>query len=181
MEPLPRSALYGQVRVGRVSAVGKSRHTVEVKFEEVDGFISWDLHVLSRNPGDYALPAVDTPVLCLLLDGRLGVGFVLGCFYTEEDEPPLSDEGQRSIAGDDIRLGDPEASDKVALSSLVKSNFDTLFDILDDVFGASSASIPDAPSGVNGVYTAVKAAIAAKQLAGDWPLADVAAEKVKAK
>jgi hypothetical protein len=115
VEPSPKSALYGQVRIGRVSAVGKSRHTVEVKFEELDGFVSWDLPVLVTRPGDYSLPAADTPVLCLIVDGRLGVGYVLGALYTESDEPPLDDDGKRSIAGDDIRLGDPEAEKAVAL------------------------------------------------------------------
>ncbi len=181
MTPFPKSALYGQVRVGRVSAVGKSRHTVEVKFEEIDGFVSWDLHVLARNPGDYALPATDTPVLCLLLEGRLGVGFVLGCFYTESDSPPLDDDGKRSIVGDDLRLGAADASDKIALAPKCKANFDAIWGVLDSVFGATSASIPDAPSGVNGVYTAMKAAIALKLAATTLPPVDPAAEKVSAK
>ncbi len=150
MEALPKSALYGQVRVGRVSAVGKSRHTVEVKFEEVDGFVSWDLHVLARNPGDYALPASDTPVLCLLLDGRLGVGFVLGCFYTEDDAPPLDDDGKRSIVGDDLRLGAADADDKIALAPKVKDELDKIKTELDNIkTGLETHTHPyvDTPSG----------------------------------
>lgn len=122
----PKSQLYGQIRIGRVSSVDKKRHTAQVQFEEIDGFVSYDLQVLVTRPGDYSLPVENTPVLCLLLDGRLGVGFVLGAIYTESDEAPLDDAALRSIAGDDIRLGAPDASDKVALAPKVKSELDKI-------------------------------------------------------
>jgi hypothetical protein len=149
-EPHPRAQLYGQVRTGRVSAVGKTRHTVEVEFFEGDGFVSWDLHVLVTRPGDYSLPAKDTPVLCLLIEGRLGVGYVLGAIYTDADEAPLDDDGKRSIAGDDIRLGDPDADDKVALAPLVKDELDKIKTELDNIkTGLSTHTHPytDTPVG----------------------------------
>ncbi len=180
METLPKAALYGQVRVGRVSAVGKSRHTVEVKFEEVDGFVSWDLHVLARNPGDYALPAADTPVLCLLLEGRLGVGFVLGCIYTEDDVPPLDDEGMRSIAGDDLRLGDPEAEDKVALAPKCKGNFDDIKSHFDAVWAVLTGPVIN-EAGMGGP-SSLQAALKGAINGSPYPTPDdPAAENVSAK
>lgn len=122
----PTSQLRGQIRVGRVSSVDKNRHTAQVEFTEIDGFISYDLQVLRGFAADYCLPAQGLPVLCLLIDGRLGAGFVLGAIYTESDAAPLADDSKRSIAGDDIRLGTPDASDKVALSSKVKDELDKI-------------------------------------------------------
>jgi phage baseplate assembly protein gpV len=120
------SQLYGQIRVGRVSSVDETRHTAQVQFFEIDGFVSFDLQVLVTRPGDYSLPEADTPVLCLLLDGRLGVGYVLGCIYTESDEAPLDDASKRSIAGDDIRLGAHDADKKIALATKVKEELDKI-------------------------------------------------------
>ena len=94
------SQLYGQIRIGRVLSVDANRHTAQVQFFELDGFVSWDFPVLVTRPGDYSLPAQNTPVLCLIVDGRLGVGYVLGAIYTDSDSPPLNDDGQRSIVGD---------------------------------------------------------------------------------
>lgn len=129
----PRSQLYGQIRVGRVSSVDAKRHSAQVQFEEMDGFVSWDLQVLRGFAADYCLPAQNTPVLCLLLEGRLGVGYVLGAIYTENDAAPLDDAGKRSVAGDDLRLGDPAATDKVALSPKVKSELDKIKAELDKI------------------------------------------------
>jgi hypothetical protein len=111
----PHAELYAQIRHGRVQSVDAKRHTARVEFFEIDGAVSWDLQVLVTRPGDYSLPAVGTPVLCAILDGSSGVGYVLGAIYTESDEAPLDDEGARSLAGDDVRLGDPEAEKPVGL------------------------------------------------------------------
>lgn len=112
---LPKSQFSGQFRWGRVSSVDAENHRVQVQFFEIDGFVSWDMQMLTTRPGDYSLPPRDTPVLCLLVDGRLGVGYVIGCFYTDDDSAPLSDDGQRSVASDDLRLGDPDAEKAVGL------------------------------------------------------------------
>jgi phage protein U len=86
-DELPKSQFGGQFRVGRVSSVDASRHSAQVQFFEGDGFVSWDMAVVVNRGGDYWLPTKDTPVLCLLVEGRLGVGFVLGAIYTDSDAP----------------------------------------------------------------------------------------------
>jgi phage baseplate assembly protein gpV len=119
--------------VGRVSSVDAKRHTAQVKFDEIDGFVSWDLQVLVMRPGDYSLPPQNAPVLCALLDGTLGVGFVIGAIYTESDAAPLDDAGKRAVVGDDLRLGAADASDKVALSPKVKGELDKIKGELDKI------------------------------------------------
>lgn len=109
------SQFYGQFRWGRVSSVDADRHSAQVQFEEIDGFVSWDLAVLAGLGGDYFLPAQNTLVLCVIVDGRLGVGFVLGAFYSDNDAAPLSDASQRAVVGSDLRLGDANASKNVAI------------------------------------------------------------------
>lgn len=180
MRDLPRSELYGQVRLGRVSSVDKSRHSAQVQFEEIDGFVSYDLQVLVTRPGDYSLPAKDTPVLCLLLDGRLGAGFILGAIYTDNDAAPLNDDGQRAVASDDLRLGAPDASDKVALAPKCKDNFDKLkqhFQVLEQIITG-----PPINEAGNGAPSSFQAALAAAIAGSAYPdPQDPAAEKVKAK
>ncbi|HEX4461538.1 MAG TPA: hypothetical protein VIA18_26340 [Polyangia bacterium] len=180
----PRSQLYGQIRVGRVSSVDADRHSAQVQFAEIDGFVSWDLQVLHGFVGDYCLPAQNTPVLCLLIDGRLGVGYVLGAVYTDADAAPLNDASQRAIVGDDIRLGDASASDKVGVAPKTDDAISAFFSLLDGVFGNSStALVTAAPGAPDVVYVAMKAAIAAYLVAhpGKWPPVSVAAENVSAK
>jgi phage baseplate assembly protein gpV len=167
----PVSQLYGQIRIGRVSSVDPKRHTAQVQFSEQDGFVSPDLPVLVTRPGDYSLPAENTPVLCLIVDGRLGVGYVLGAIYTESDAAPLDDASKRSVAGDDLRLGAPDASDKVALASLVKDRLDKL----QQKFDAHTHDVPyTSPAGP-------ATATAAPTASSVGELDDVAAEKVSAK
>jgi phage baseplate assembly protein gpV len=181
-EPVPKAQLWAQVRWGRVSSVNADQHTVQVQFEEIDGFVSGDFGVLAMRPGDYALPPKDALVLCLLMDTRLAEGFVLGAFYSEKDAAPLSDAGQRSIASDDLRLGDPDAEDKVALAPKVNDNDTALWNVLNDVCGNTAAVINEAGNGgPSSLQAAFKLAIAAQQLANKLPPVDVAAEKVKAK
>lgn len=177
---LPTAQLYGQVRAGRVSSVDSSRHTAQVEFVEVDGAVSFDLHILVTRPGDYSLYTKDTPVLCLILDGRLGVGFVLGAFYTEDDEAPLDDEGARSIAGDDIRLGDPEAEDAVAKAPVCKQNFDDLKSHFDVVWNVITGGVINEPG--MGAPSAFQTALKAAIMGSPYPTPDdPAAEKVTVK
>lgn len=178
----PSSQLYGQIRVGRVSSVDTKRHTAQVEFTEQDGFVSWDLQVLVTRPGDYSLPAKDAPVLCLLIDGRLGAGFVLGAIYTESDAAPLNDAGQRAVVCDDLRLGASDASDKVALAPKCNDNDTALWTILNSVCGASAPVVDEPGNGApSALQVAFKTAIAAQQTAGKMPPADVSAEKVSGK
>lgn len=179
---LPKSEYGCQLWKGLVSSAGSKRHTLRVRFPEIDPVESFDLPILVPFGGDYVIPAPDTPVACIILDGESGVGFVLGAFYTDASPPPLDNKDARAIDGTDIRIGDPEATDEAALAPATNDNFGALWGVLDAVFGATSSPIvTPAPGSPDPVYTAVKAAIAAKQLAGDLPPVDVAAENVRIK
>lgn len=175
-EPTPRSELYGQVRLGRVSAVGKKRHTVEVQFEEGDGFVSWDLPVLVTRPGDYSVPKKDTPVLCLIIESRLGHGYVLGAIYTDADAPPLDDDAKRSIAGDDIRLGAPDADKKVALAPATKDEIQKAVDYAEGICTAIQAGVAVAQDGGANLKATIVAALPVKPT-----ISEPKAENVSAK
>jgi phage baseplate assembly protein gpV len=169
---LPRSQFSGRFLAGRVSSVDAKRHTAQVKFDEIDGFVSWDLQVVRGFAADYCLPAKDTPVLCLILDGRLGVGYVLGGIYTESDAAPLDDAGKRAVVGDDLRLGAADAADKVALAPKVKSDFDKI----KDEFTTIQTTLASLTGGVTttAVFSTPYAAVG-------YSPSDPAAEKVSAK
>lgn len=122
----PGAELKGQIRIGRVSSSDAKAHTAQVQFFEQDGFVSHDLAILVTRPKDYSTYEQNTLVLCLLIDGIQGGGFVLGAFYGDNDAPPLNDSGARSVAGDDLRLGAPDASDKISLAPKCKDNFDKI-------------------------------------------------------
>lgn len=174
------SQLYGQIRLGRVSSVDAKRHTAQVKFSEQDGFTSGDLPVLVTRPGDFSLPAAGTPVLCLIIDGTRGVGYVLGAIYTDSDAAPLDDASKRSMASDDLRLGDPNATDKVSLAPKCKKNFDDL----QKHFAAIEAVLTGAPisEAGNAAPSSLQKALAAAINSNSYPTpADPAAEKVSAK
>jgi phage baseplate assembly protein gpV len=168
---LPKSELGCKLWKGRVSSAGSKRHTLRVRFPEIDESESFDLPVLVPFGGDYVLPAPETPVVCLIFDGESGVGFVLGTFYTDSDAPPLDDKNARAIASGDLRLGDPAASDKVALAPKVNQQLQTLRDA---VTAAKSAVV--AQDGGLAAFTAFDTALET----ANWP-EDVAAEKVSAK
>lgn len=180
MERPHRPEWTGQIRVGKVSAVNAANHTCEVKFEDVaEDVTTWHLHVVVRSPGDFALYEEDTQVLCVILDGRLGRGYVLGVVYQDGDAP-LDDSGKRSIAGDDIRLGDPEASDKVALAPKCKGNFDDQKSHFDAVWNVITGSVINEPG--LGNPSALQAALKLAIQASPYPTPeDPAAENVSAK
>jgi len=181
-EPPIKSQFGGQFRIGRVSSTDASNHRVTVQFFEQDGFTVEAMSMLVTRKGDYSLPEQDDLVLCLLVDGRLGNGYVLGSLYSDSDAAPLSDAGQRSIASDDLRLGDPGASDKIALAPPTNDGLTALWNILDGVCGDSAPPVNEAGNGgASSLQAAFKIAIDAQKLANKLPPADVAAEKVKAK
>ncbi len=126
------------LRKGTVSSVDEQKHTARVNFVEVDGEVSFDLPVLVTCSGDYALPPVDALVLCAIEPGQEEVGYVLGVVYNESDAPPLSDKGQRSVKSDDLRLGNPAATKKIALAPDVKSELDKVKTELDNIKTALS-------------------------------------------
>ncbi len=177
--------MRGEIRTGRVSSTDAKRHTAQVKFTEIDGFVSYDLQVLVTRPGDYSLPAVDAPVLCLFLDAPVGgdtagTGYVLGAIYTESDAAPTDDSARRVVAGDDVRLGAFDAGSKVALAPKCKGNFDDLKTHFSAVEGVITGPPINEPG--NGAPSALQAALAAAIGAAAYPTpADPAASKVSAK
>lgn len=169
-------------RAGRVASVDATAHRVRVTFAESttsdgEALESFDLPVLARGVDDYALPPAGAPVLCAIDDGDAGVGWVVGILYTDEDAPPLSDKGQRSIASDDLRLGDPAATDFVALASKVADELDKIksaFNSHTHDFTGTTASGCTA-GGASGTCTGATAS------GPVYTSASVAASKVKAK
>lgn len=181
MYEAPTAEFRGQFRVGRIDSVDKDAHRAKVVFAEQDGFTSWDLQVLVPVSGDYALPAQNTPVLCLIVDGRIGVGYVLGSFYTDNDAAPLSDASQRSIVGSDLRLGKADASDKLALAPKCKANVDALWAVLSNVCGDASSPIDEPGMGApSALQAAFKIAIAAQEASMALPPVDPACGSVSA-
>ena len=88
------------IRIGEVSSVDPKKCTARVVFDDEDGFVSNDLPVIQRNTQDvkdYWLPAVGEDVLCLFLPCGEEDGFILGSFYADEIEPPVSSETKRYI------------------------------------------------------------------------------------
>lgn len=176
MEATPRSAFYGQIRIGRISSVNKDKHTARVEFSEGDGWISFDFPVLGTVAGDYALPVKDTPVLCLIIDGAHGDGYVVGSIYTDKDPPPLDDAGKRSIVGDDLRLGDPEAEDKVALAPATKDEIQKVLDYAQGIATAIQGGVVVAQDGGANLKSTIVAALPTVP-----ELEEPAAENVSAK
>ncbi len=85
-----------------------------------------------------------------------------------------------AVASDVIELSAGGTTNFVALANKVNDNFDALWNLLDGVFGNSSTPIvTPAPAAPDPVYVALKAAIAAAQIALTLPPVDVAAAKVK--
>lgn len=86
------------IRIGEVSSVDPKNCTARVVFDDEDGFISNDLPIVQRNTQntkDYWLPAVGEDVVCLFLPCGEEDGFILGSFYADEIEPPISSETKR--------------------------------------------------------------------------------------
>lgn len=88
------------IRIGEVSSVDPKKCTARVVFDDEDGFVSNDLPIVQRNTQntkDYWLPAVGEDVICLFLPCGEEDGFILGSFYADEIEPPVSSETKRYI------------------------------------------------------------------------------------
>lgn len=172
---LPGTPMRMEARFGRISSVDAKRHTAQVQFEEIDGFVSYDLQILVTRRGDYSLPVKDDPVLCALLEGYAGVGYVLGVIYTESDDPPTDDKARRVVAGDDVRLGAADADDFVALASKVKDELDAIKSAFNN-HTHLAGTLVSPPGIVGGPVTGATAPVVAS-----YNPNAVAAEKVKAK
>ncbi len=147
-------------RTGKVTSVDADKHTARVQFSEpAGGYESHDLQVGVPLSGDYALPAVDALVLCAVEDGPEGIGYVLCSLYSDSNAPPLSDAGQRSIASDDLRLGDPLATMHAAIAEAVKDRLDTIQSTFDAHIHTTTATI--GPSAVVGIISPPTSSIGA--------------------
>lgn len=99
-----RSVLESTVRTAVVSSTDPSRGTVRVRIPDDDDLVSYDLRVLSRKTHqdkDYWMPDVGEHVLCLFLPYGLEQGFVLGAFYSQEDQPPVASQDKRHVLFED--------------------------------------------------------------------------------
>jgi phage baseplate assembly protein V len=141
-----RSVLESTVRTAVVSSVDPSRGTVRVRIPDDDDLISYDLRVLSRKTHqdkDYWMPDVGEHVLCLFLPYGLEQGFVLGAFYSQEDQPPAASQDRRHVLfGDGTWLEYDRKTN--TLSGHIKGQVDQLTvdnDAILDVGGSVQATI----------------------------------------
>lgn len=90
-------------RVGRISAVYPERCTAKVYFEDVD-VTSRELPILvrgSQNTKDFWIPATGESVVCIFISDRSRVGFILGTYFNDEDQPPVKDKSKRHLKYED--------------------------------------------------------------------------------
>lgn len=174
--------MRGDIRIGLVSSTDAKAHTARVTFSDVpdEEVVTFDLNLLLTRKGDYSLPDANDTVLCLLLDGLLGAGFVLGVIYTEADAPPTDQAARRVLAGDDVRLGAFDAGDKAAKAPVCKGNFDDLkthFAVIEAVITG-----PAIPEPGNGSPSAFQTALAAAINGSAYPTPnDPACDNVRVK
>lgn len=83
------------VRIGKVSSTDPTTATVKVVFSDLDNMVSDDLPVVypqaNKNKA-YAMPDVGENVLCIFIEQGVGDGFCIGCFYTDTETPPTTDQ-----------------------------------------------------------------------------------------
>ena len=96
--------LLNIIKIGKVSSVNGKNCTARVVFNDCDNMLSAELPIVtigSHGTRGYWLPEVETQVLCLFLPNHNGNGvddgFILGAFYSKQDEPPEADAAARSI------------------------------------------------------------------------------------
>jgi len=124
--------LTGLIRVGRVSEIGDDGR-VRVTFEDRDGIESGRLQVCQgRTIGqlDASMPALEEPVLCLMLPPDQIDGFMIGSLYDSKQAPPTGDQAVRVIAGTDLRLGSVDAAYWLARGDRVLKLLQGIFDLL---------------------------------------------------
>lgn len=96
------------IRIGRVSSIDVSTNTARVAFSDKDDLVSGNLMIVNRGSmadKDYWMPDIDEQVLCLMLPNKSGQGlnegFIIGSFFSTEDEPQ-----ERSAEVRAIKFGD---------------------------------------------------------------------------
>lgn len=83
----------GQIAVGFVSAVDETRARARVRFPDQGNRVSDWLQVTQRRTRgmfDYALPAINEHVLCVLLGTGIEQGFVVAGLYDGDNLPPVA-------------------------------------------------------------------------------------------
>ncbi|RUM32469.1 MAG: baseplate assembly protein [Aquifex sp.] len=92
------------IAVGEVVEINPRTHRVRVKLKGRQNVITDYLPVLvpmSYKDKVYALPKVGDTVLCVFLPYGIEDGFVLGSFYTLNDEKPANDENIHVVEFED--------------------------------------------------------------------------------
>ena len=83
------------LRIGIVSSTNPEKATVTVAFPDIDNMVTTDLPVIFpqglKNKA-YAMPDVGENVLCVFIGQGRGDGFCIGCFYTPDCPPPISEK-----------------------------------------------------------------------------------------
>ena len=92
------------VRIGKVSVSDPAKATVNVVFSDMDNMVSTNLPIIFpqglKNKA-YAIPDIGENVLCIFLEQGLGDGFCVGCFYTESEVPPVTEQDKVHYAFED--------------------------------------------------------------------------------
>lgn len=102
MDTEAERALRGMVRAGTVSSVNPANSTARVEFDDKDGTVSPELHILHRGSGankDYWLPDVGEQVVCLFAnnDKNFSTGWILGTYFTEKKPPQVNNQDIRRL------------------------------------------------------------------------------------
>lgn len=95
-----------QIDIGRVSAVYPERATARVLFDNqgADGIVSRELPIISKGSmqtKDFWMPEINEMVLCAFLEGSGRQGFVIGTFFNEVDQVPVTSGRIRHLSFSD--------------------------------------------------------------------------------
>lgn len=92
------------IRIGRVSSIDVNANTARVAFSDKDDLVSGNLMIVNRGSmvdKDYWIPDIDEQVLCLMMPNKSGQGlnegFILGSFFSTEDEPQERSADVRAV------------------------------------------------------------------------------------
>ena len=103
-ESLNENFIKNIIRIGRVSSVDVNTNTARVAFSDKDDLVSGNLMIINRGSmvdKDYWIPDIDEQVLCLMMPNKSGQGlnegFIIGSFFSKEDEPQERSADVRAI------------------------------------------------------------------------------------
>ena len=112
------------IRIGRVSSIDVNTNTARVAFSDKDDLVSGNLMIVNRGSmvdKDYWIPDIDEQVLCLMLPNKSGQGlnegFIIGSFFSKEDEPQERSADVRAIKfGDGTVIKHDRSSGKLTIN-----------------------------------------------------------------